>query len=89
MSAEAHTGAGVLPIVGGAAGLLMLGGLWTPVVGVLTGMVEAWIAFTQPGTQPLAMILAGLSISLAMIGPGAWSIDAQLYGRKQIVPPEP
>ena len=89
MSAEAHTGAVVLPIVAGAAGLLMLGGLWTPVVGVLAGMVEAWIAFTQPGTQPLAMILAGLGISLAMIGPGAWSIDAQLYGRKQIVPPEP
>jgi uncharacterized membrane protein YphA (DoxX/SURF4 family) len=76
-------------IVGAAAGLLILGGLWTPVVGVLAGMVEAWIAFTQPGTQPLAIGLAALGISLAMIGPGAWSIDARLYGRKQILPPEP
>jgi hypothetical protein len=52
-------------------------------------MLEAWIAFTQSGTQPWAIILATLGISLAMIGPGAWSIDARLYGRKQILPPEP
>jgi uncharacterized membrane protein YphA (DoxX/SURF4 family) len=79
----------VLQIGGAAAGLLILGGLWTPVVGVLAGMVEVWIAFTLPGTQSLAIMLAGLGISLAMIGPGAWSIDARLYGRKQLVPPEP
>ena len=79
----------VAQIAGAAAGLLMLGGLWTPVAGMLAGMVQAWIAFTQPGTQLLAIVLAGLGISLAMIGPGAWSIDAQLYGRKQILPPEP
>jgi uncharacterized membrane protein YphA (DoxX/SURF4 family) len=76
-------------MVGAAAGLLILGGLWTPVAGVLAGMVEAWIAFTQPGTLPFSIMLAVLGISLAMIGPGTWSIDAQLYGRKQILPPEP
>ena len=89
VSPGAYSGLVVLPIVGAAAGLLMLAGLWTPVVGVLAGLVEAWIAFTQPGIQSLAIMLAGLGISLAMIGPGTWSIDAQLYGRKQILPPEP
>ena len=87
-TAEAATGALVLQIVGAAAGILVLGGLWTPVAGVMAGMVEAWIAVTQPGTQPLSIVLAGLGIGLAMIGPGTWSIDAQLYGRKQILPPE-
>ena len=28
--------------------------------------------------------LAGLCLGLVMIGPGAWSIDARLFGRKQI-----
>ena len=79
----------MVQIVGAAAGLLILGGLWTPVVGVLAGMVEVWLAFALPGTQSLAIMLAGLGISLAMIGPGAWSIDARLYGRKQLLPPEP
>jgi len=89
MNGEPHTGLVVLQIVAAAAGLLILGGLWTPVVGVLAGLVEAWIAFTRPGPQSLAIVLAALVISLAMIGPGAWSIDARLYGRKQILPPEP
>ena len=80
--------AGIVQIAGFAAGLLILGGLWTPVVGVFAGIAELWIALTQPGTQSLAFILAGLGISLAMIGPGAWSIDARLYGRKQLLPPE-
>jgi putative oxidoreductase len=84
-----HTGLVVLQIIGAAAGLLLLAGLWTPVVGVVAGVVEAWIAFTGPGTQFPLITLATLGISLAMIGPGAWSIDARLYGRKQILPPEP
>jgi putative oxidoreductase len=88
MSGAAYTGL-VPGTIGAAAGLLILGGLWTPVVGVLAGIVEVWIAFTDPGTQPLAFMVAALAISLAMIGPGAWSIDARLYGRKQILPPEP
>ena len=78
----------VLQVAGAGAGLLILGGLWTPVVGVFAGMAEGWIAFSQPGTQMVAILLAGLAISLAMIGPGAWSIDARLYGRKQILPQE-
>lgn len=87
MAADAHTGLAILQIVAAAAGLLILAGLWTPAAGLLAGVVEAWIAFTQPGTQSLAIILAVLGISLAMIGPGAWSIDARLYGRKQILGP--
>jgi uncharacterized membrane protein YphA (DoxX/SURF4 family) len=79
----------VLQIVGAVAGLLILGGLWTPVAGVLAAIVEVWFAFSQPGTHPFAIILTALGISLAMIGPGAWSLDARLYGRKQILPPEP
>jgi len=75
--------------IGAAAmGLLLLGGLWTPVAGVIAAVLEAWIAFMQPGAHWLPALLAGMAVSLAMIGPGTWSIDAQLYGRKQIVPPE-
>ena len=89
VAAQEHTVSSAVQIVGAAAGLLILGGLWTPVVGTLAAILEAWIGFTQPGTHAFAILLAGLGISLAMIGPGAWSIDARLYGRKQILPPEP
>ena len=89
MSAEAHAGPPVLQIAGAAAGLLILGGLWTPLAGALAGIVELWIGLSQPGIHSSTFILATLGISLAMIGPGAWSIDARLYGRKQLLPPEP
>ncbi|MEO8593222.1 MAG: hypothetical protein ABI759_07870 [Candidatus Solibacter sp.] len=79
----------LLYLIGAGAGLLILGGLWTPVVGLLAGVLEIWMAFILPGTAGSAISLAVLSVSLAMIGPGAWSIDARLYGRKQILPPDP
>ena len=87
-SAGGPAGLVVLRMAGAAAGILIVGGLWTPVAGVLAGVVETCIAFAQPETQSVAIVLAVLAISLAMIGPGAWSIDARLYGRKEIVPPE-
>ena len=88
-SVHAPAGLFTLDILGAAGGLLILGGLWTPLAGVLSGIVEVWIAFSQPTAQPFAIVLATLGISLAMIGPGAWSVDARLYGRKQLLPPEP
>ena len=74
--------------IGAFAGVLLLAGLWTPVAGVLVAIVEAWIAFSVPNNAALPAILAVLGASLAMIGPGAWSLDAWLFGRKHIEPPE-
>jgi hypothetical protein len=33
-------------------------------------------------------MLAALGAALAMVGPGAWSVDALLFGRKHIDIPE-
>jgi putative oxidoreductase len=77
----------VLPqIVGACAGMLLMIGLWTPVVGTLIAGIELWIALTQPGDPWLSLILATLGGTAAMIGPGAWSIDARLFGRKHLQP---
>ena len=77
--------ASALPqIVAAGAGVLLFLGLWTPVAGTLVAAVEAWVAFSKSGDAHIAILLAALGASLAMIGPGAWSIDAQLFGRKHI-----
>lgn len=65
-------------------GLLILVGLWTPIAGALTFVVELGLAISGNADPWRAIALATLGISLAMIGPGAWSIDARLFGRKQI-----
>jgi putative oxidoreductase len=79
----------VLQIVGIAAGILLLVGLWTPLAGGLAAIVKVCIAFLRyfsHSDDPWAPILqAVLSAVLAMVGPGAWSIDARLFGRKRIL----
>ena len=71
-------------IAGSVLGLFILAGLWTPVAGALVAVVEVWIAFSGRGSAWISIILAILGGTLAMIGPGAWSIDARLFGRKHI-----
>lgn len=74
------------PVIAAGGGILLLLGLYTPVAGVVAAIAEACIVFSHPGNiwAPIGLICQGLS--LAMIGPGAWSIDARLFGRKQIDP---
>ena len=74
----------VPPVLAAAFGAMLVAGLFTPFAGIMAAAVEVWIAFSHPGYRWPQIGLAGLTLSLAMIGPGAWSIDARLFGRKQI-----
>ena len=82
----------VLQIIGVIMGILLLAGLWTPVAGSLVAIVKVWIAVSRilshSGDPWIAFIQAVLGAVLAMVGPGAWSIDARLFGRKRIDMPE-
>lgn len=73
--------------IAAVGGIFLLAGLWTPVVGALVALDELWIAFSSdspPREDPWVHIfLAILALSVAMLGPGAWSIDARLFGRKR------
>jgi putative oxidoreductase len=75
-------------LVAAGAAVLLLVGLWTPVAGVLIGVAELALAFLHP-TDPWMFIHLGvLGAALAMLGPGGWSVDAHLFGRKHIqIPP--
>jgi len=68
-------------LIGAGAGILLLLGLWTPVCGTLIAVVEVWVAFLSAHAG-IPIMLATLGATLVMIGPGAWSIDARLFGRK-------
>jgi uncharacterized membrane protein YphA (DoxX/SURF4 family) len=82
---EAPTTGLMLPeMVGAVLGIFILAGLWTPVAGAMIALIEVWIAFAGAGNVAPPILLAVLGGTLAMIGPGAWSIDARLFGRKHI-----
>jgi hypothetical protein len=74
-------------VIGAGAGVLLLLGLWTPICGTLIAVVELWIAYSSGGPGAHVM-LATLGATLAMTGPGAWSIDARMFGRKHLEIPE-
>jgi putative oxidoreductase len=71
-------------IIGACAGTLLLIGLCTPVVGTLIAGIELWIAIARIGDPWISVVLATFGGTAAMIGPGAWSIDARLFGRKHL-----
>ena len=65
-------------------GVLLLVGLWTPIAGSLQAVIELWSVLSQGVAVGLHLLLAALALSVVMLGPGAWSVDARLFGRKRI-----
>ena len=69
-------------------GIFLLAGLWTPIMGALVAGDELLIALSlhSLGQEHMSthICLAVISTSVAMLGPGAWSIDARLYGRRRL-----
>jgi putative oxidoreductase len=77
-------GQAIIHVLAIAAGILLLAGLWTPIAGVLLAIIEIWSAFTHPHDPSSDILLGTLGAALAMIGPGAWSVDARLFGWKRV-----
>jgi putative oxidoreductase len=71
-------------VIAACAGIFLLVGLWTPIAGALLAVIEIWIAVSYPSHLRAAIVLAALGAAIAALGPGAWSIDARLFGRKRL-----
>jgi putative oxidoreductase len=67
-----------------ACGTLLLAGLWTPFVALILAVLLLWTGLSRHPLDGLPFALAGIAVSMAMLGPGAWSLDASRFGRKKI-----
>ena len=79
-----YSGRDAVQFVAIGVAILLLAGLWTPVAGALEAIIEIWIISGQRDDPSIHYLLAALAVSLVMLGPGAWSVDARLFGRKRI-----
>ena len=78
-----------------AAGAFLLAGLMTPFVAIFAavagiGIALSWIPLPQQALfdSHIATInLIVLSIAIALLGPGAFSLDARMFGRREITIP--
>jgi uncharacterized membrane protein YphA (DoxX/SURF4 family) len=83
-------------LFGLAAGASLLLGFMTPIAGVIVGLGALGIGFSVfPGPTPnlfdarLSAIFAGImSAAIAFLGPGAFSLDALRFGRREIIIPQ-
>lgn len=67
--------------------MLLIAGLFTPLVAALSGAVEMLLLFIARDTSiPLGALVNPLdALLLVMLGPGAYSVDARLFGRRVLV----
>jgi uncharacterized membrane protein YphA (DoxX/SURF4 family) len=70
--------------MGAILAIFIMIGLWTPLAGALIAAIEVWTTLVYPSDLGTAILLATLGATLTMIGPGTFSIDARLFGRKHI-----
>ena len=86
----------VLTLIVASSGLSLLVGFMTPVGSVMSALVVAGIALNWLPQDVLsvfqnklgASLVAAMAVALALLGPGAYSIDSRLFGRREIVIPQ-
>jgi putative oxidoreductase len=65
-------------------GVLLVFGLWTPIASVVQFLLMLVILGTGNELNGARQLIGLLYLSLAVLGPGAWSADAFLFGRRRM-----
>ena len=79
-------------MIGILAGILLITGLITPIVcfALIVSYVGQGLEHflpCQPTGAALTQMIIG-AVSIALLGPGAFSLDARLFGRREIIIPD-
>jgi putative oxidoreductase len=92
LAAVAHTGGNLVGVAGSpilcvlyGVALLLWIGLWTPLAAIAGAAIHMIVIIFGYRFDLSLLVFAGAALSLAMLGPGAWSFDARLFGRKRII----
>jgi uncharacterized membrane protein YphA (DoxX/SURF4 family) len=85
-----------LGLVAIASGVCIFIGFLTPIASMVAALISAtvtlfWFPKHTPDPlqlSPAAALLGAIVLALAFLGPGAFSVDSRLFGRREIVIPQ-
>lgn len=89
------TGNAAIGVVGLLSGALLTVGFLTTIAALFVCILcSCALASAQPGTylfgpDDAAVLAAAMGTAIALLGPGALSIDARLFGPREIIIPPP
>ncbi|UXH76780.1 hypothetical protein [Roseateles amylovorans] len=77
---------GAMAVIAWAASAALVIGFLTPVIAILCVLVvgRAWLLM-PPAVDLMQICLVLEAVALALLGPGAYSLDARCFGRRRIV----
>jgi hypothetical protein len=78
----------VLCVAESISAVLLLAGLGTRIGSAGAAGIELWRAYSNPADSLVHVLLATLGASLGLLGPGAFSIDARIFGWRRISVPD-
>ena len=85
-SRDGGAGAFSVAVLAGVCGVALAVGLLTPLAGtVVAAATLAGGAGANPSLLATVWPIAAAAVAMALLGPGAYSIDARLFGRREIV----
>jgi hypothetical protein len=88
IDARPSAGLTIVDILAIATAILLFAGLWTPISGALASVLSFWNLISKTGDPWVNILLAAIGAAMALLGPGAWSVDARLFGWKRIDLPD-
>ena len=82
-------------LLAAALGACLVAGLLTPITGAAGALSALAVALGwlpppvagSAGPAPANLFVVVMATTVALLGPGAWSVDARLFGRREVVIP--
>jgi uncharacterized membrane protein YphA (DoxX/SURF4 family) len=76
----------ILPSLGEClTAILLVIGLWTPITGAVVCLLQLGVALTTNGATEPSLQRSAIGLCLVFLGPGIWSLDTRLFGRRRVV----